>query len=221
MIISISGAYLESGPGFNILVTSSRFNGNGAYGLNTASSGKITLNAVVANDNVDYGAYLDNLSGTGDVEVLSTLGENIFSFNDFYGLTIQTNGNVILSKITTQENGLYGVSVNNSGGAGKTVSVNTMITKMNGGFGLFITTTGKATLVSVTSLYNGVGTNQDGLYISSTSAAGLSISNSFFLGNEGSGIEADLALLAPFTLTNTAYWGNDSNVNGDQDLIVY
>ena len=93
------------------------------------------------------------------MEVLSTLGENIFSFNDFYGLTIQTNGNVILSKITTQLNGLYGATVNNSGGAGKTVSVNTMITKMNGGFGLFITTTGKATLTGVTSLYNGVGTD--------------------------------------------------------------
>ena len=70
----ISGAYLESGAGLNMLVTSSRFNGNGAYGLNTASGGKITLNAVIANDNVDYGAYLDNLSGTGDVEVFSTLG---------------------------------------------------------------------------------------------------------------------------------------------------
>ena len=205
----------------NLLVTSSRFNSNGAYGLNTSSGGKITLNAVVANDNVDYGAYLDNVSGTGDVEVLSTLGENLFSFNDFYGLTIQTNGNVILSKITTQLNGLYGATVNNSGGAGKTVSVNTLITKMNGGYGLFITTTGKATLTGITSLYNGVGTNLDGLYVNSTSALGLSISNSFFLGNEGSGIDADLAVLAPFTLTNTAYWGNDSNVNGDLDLYVH
>ena len=217
----LSGAYLESGPGQNMLVTSSRFNGNGAYGLNTASSGKITLNAVAANDNVDYGAYLDNVSGTSDVEVLSTLGENSFSFNDFYGLTIQTNGNVILSKITAQENGLYGVSVYNSGSAGKTVSVNTMITKMNGGHGLSITTAGKTTLASVTSQNNGIGTNSDGLYVSSTSALGLSISNSFFLGNEGSGIEADLAAFAPFTLVNTAYWGNDSDVNGDQDLDVY
>ena len=217
----MSGAYLESGPGQNILVTSSRFNGNGAYGLNTTSSGKITLNAVVANDNVDHGAYLDNLAGTSDVEVLSTLGENIFSFNDFYGLTIQTKGNVILSKITAQENGLHGVTVNNSGGAGKTVSVNTMITKMNSGYGMFITTTGKTTLTGITSQNNGIGTNSDGLYVSSTSALGLSITNSFFLGNEGSGIEADLAALAPFTLVNTAYWGNDSNVNGDQDLVVY
>jgi hypothetical protein len=217
----LSGAYLESGAGLNILVTSSRFNGNGAYGLNTSSGGKITLNAVVANDNVDHGAYLDNLSGTSDVEVLSTLGENIFSFNTFYGLTIQTAGNVILSKITAQENGLYGISVNNSTGAGKTVTVNTMITKMNGSYGLFITTDGKATLANITSLYNGIGTNSDGLYVSSTSAAGLSISNSFFLGNEGSGIEADLVSPNLLTLTNTAYWGNDSNNSSDLDLYIH
>jgi hypothetical protein len=86
---------------------------------------------------------------------------------------------------------------------------------------LFITTDGKATLANITSLYNGVGTNSDGLYVSSTSAAGLSISNSFFLGNEGSGIEADLVSPNLLTLTNTAYWGNDSNTSGDLDLNIY
>ena len=80
-------------------------------------------------------------------------------------------------------------------------------------------TDGKATLSGITSLSNGAGDNSDGLYVSSTSALGVSISNSFFLGNEGSGIEADLLSANLLTLVNTAYFGNDTDVNGDLDLI--
>ena len=174
-----------------MLVTSSQFNGNGFRGLDTVSDGKITLNAVTANDNGENGAYLDNDLGTGDVEVLSTLGDNHFSFNGSNGLTIATVGNVKLNKITSQENVLRGVTFSNTGGSG-TVTITTLVTKMNGSYGLFFITNGAAVLSGITSLNNGVGTNSDGMYVNSTSAAGVKISNSFFLGNEGSGIEADL-----------------------------
>ena len=218
---SQSGAYLESGSNLATLITSSRFNSNGVYGLNTSLSGKITLNAVSANGNGNIGAYLDNTLGSGDVEVLSTLGENIFSFNTLAGLDIASKGNVNLSKITAQENGSYGVSVNNSTGAGKTVTINTLVTKMNSSYGLWITTSGKTTLNLVTSLNNGMGSDTDGLYVNSTSADGLVISNSFFLGNAGSGIEANLVSVNLLTLINTAYLGNDAFVSGDQNLNIY
>ena len=155
------------------------------------------------------------------MEVLSTLGENIFSFNTLAGLDIASKGNVNLSKITAQENGSYGVSVNNSTGAGKTVTINTLVTKMNSSYGLWITTSGKTTLNLVTSLNNGMGSDTDGLYVNSTSADGLVISNSFFLGNAGSGIEANLVSVNLLTLINTAYLGNDAFVSGDQNLNIY
>ena len=215
-----SGAYLESGGSLNILVTSSQFNNNGYRGLDIISGGKITLNAVSANSNSETGAYLDNDTGTADVEVLSTLGDNNFSFNGSSGLTIATVGSVRLNKITSQGNVGRGVSFSNNGGSG-TVTITSLVTKMNGSYGLFFITDGAAVLTGVTSLNNGVGTNTDGLYVSSTSAAGLSISNSFFLGNEGNGIEANLLSPNLLFLVNTATIGNDSNVNGDLDLNVY
>ena len=217
---SQNGAYLESGGGLNVLVTSSRFNFNGVRGLDVISDGKITLNAVSANGNSGTGAYLDNDLGSGDVEILSTLGDNHFSFNGANGLIIATAGNVRLNRITSQENAQRGVSFSNTAGSG-TVTITTLITKMNGSYGLFFMTDGAAVLSGITSLNNGVGTNSDGLYISSTSALGVSISNSFFLGNEGSGIEADLLSTNLLTLVNTAYWGNDSGGAADLDLSIY
>ena len=214
------GTYLEGGTGMNVMILSSRFNSNGSRGLEVNSSGKITLNAVWANDNGSDGAYLDNDLGSGDVEILATLGENQFSFNTLNGLTIATVGNVKLNKITAQENGGRGVTFSNNGGTG-TVTITTLLTKMNGSYGLYFFTSGAATLTNVTSLSNGVGTNADGMYVNSTSAAGVTIVNSFFLGNEGSGIEADLNAANLLTLVNTAFWGNDSNSSGDPDKSVY
>lgn len=214
------GTYLDIGTGMNVMILSSRFNGNGSRGLEVNSSGKITLNAVWANDNGSDGAYLDNDLGSGDVEILATLGENQFSFNTLNGLTIATVGNVKLNKITAQENGGRGVTFSNNGGTG-TVTITTLLTKMNGSYGLYFYTSGAATLTNVTSLSNGVGTNSDGMYVNSTSASGVKIINSFFLGNEGSGIEADLNAANLLTLVNTAFWGNDANNSGDLDKNVY
>jgi hypothetical protein len=215
------GGFIDNGANLNTLVTTSIFNGNGSYGLEVNSNGNITLNGVTANDNNEHGVTINNQAGNGKIDVLSTLGENIFNNNTFHGLDIKTNGDVNLSKVTTNGNGFFGISVTGSGFSSK-VTLNTVVSKENGRYGIYIFTTGKITVNKAVSLFNGTANNTDGLYVNTSSLEGVTISNCYFIGNEGNGIEANVIdPLTMVTIINTAYLGNDSDNTGDLDLNIY
>jgi hypothetical protein len=215
------GAYLESYGDQHVQVNTSVFNRNGYIGLEVNAIGNVTLNGIAANENDDVGIRINNTAGSGKVELLGTLGENFINGNALVGLHITTNGDITLSKVTAVDNTLMGINAISSGTAGF-VRVDTLKTISNGQTGISIQTNGKVTINKLISFYNGTLNNTDGLYVNTTSMDGVIISNSYFIGNEGSGVEANVIdPVTMVTIINTTYLGNDSDNSGDPDLNIY
>jgi hypothetical protein len=219
---SQNGAYVDNYGSQPVLVTTSTFNLNGLDGLVVFSTGNITLNGITANENAGDGVELDNTAGSGKVEILGTLGENFFNANTLRGLAVYSFGDVIsLSKVNLLDNSASGLYITNNGLVGQ-VTLNTVMIKGNSSYGAFIqTTNGQVSVSKATVLNNGSAFNDDGMYISTFSPLGVTISSSFFIGNEGSGLEIDVTNPMLVTITSTAYLGNDSDNTGDLDLNIY
>lgn len=214
------GGYVDTFANQNALVTTSIFNNNGYFGLEVNSDGNVMLNGITTNENDDVGLRVNNTAGNGKVEILSTLGENYFNNNDYHGMYITTNGDVTLTKVTANSNGFMGINISSAGPSGL-VKLDTIIAKTNDQAGISIFSNGKVTINKATSLYNGTSNNTDGLIVTTNSAEGVTITNSFFIGNEGNGIEANVTTVNLVFITNTAYMGNDSDNSGDLDLNIY
>ncbi len=214
------GGYVDTFANQNALVTTSIFNNNGYFGLEVNSDGNVTLNAITVNGNDDVGLRVSNTTGSGKVEILSTLGENFFNGNAYHGMYITTNGDVTLSKVTANSNGFMGINISSSGPSGL-IKLDTITTKTNGFSGISLFSNGKVIINKATSLYNGTSNNTDGLNVTTNSADGVTITNSYFIGNEGSGIEANVTTVNLVFITNTVYLGNDSDNTGDLDLNIY
>ncbi len=115
-----TGASINASAGLgNVTLTNSIFNDNGEGGLAITAQKNITLKLVEASNNVEFGAKLNNASGTGNVTLQGTgTSGNNFHKNGTAGLTILSNGTVSITNISTDGNGEYGVSIDNSRGRG-------------------------------------------------------------------------------------------------------
>lgn len=82
------------------------FNGNFGTGLEVQSLGAIKVNNVMANDNFEGGANLNNEASAISSQPITITGYGIFNNNGTYtGLNIQSKGNVMLANITANSNG--------------------------------------------------------------------------------------------------------------------
>ena len=80
-------------------------------GLNVATNGNVVLDSMIANNN-GIGVHIVNTTGSdATVKVLNTYSVNEFSNNSQYGLLIASNGDVSLTGVTANNNGLDGIKV--------------------------------------------------------------------------------------------------------------
>lgn len=118
--ITGSGAVLVNDAGlFTMPVTITGygiFNNNNGDGLKISSNGALTFANLTANGNTGYGADIDtqynNLTNTTYANVTLT-GVNTFNDNGSYGLSVFSDGNITVSNITANNNGLAGAYLNN------------------------------------------------------------------------------------------------------------
>ncbi len=149
-----------SGSPVNIL--RSHFSGNGGNGIAVLSKSLIKLDGITALGNASSGANLSNsfVGATGGVSISAAYGENHFNDNGVYGLLINSNGSVSLSRAFVNGNGNVGVYITNSGGPGN-VTVGQSRFEYNGADGAVIFSKGAVTIDRVMASYN----NNTGLYI--------------------------------------------------------
>ena len=106
-----SGAHLDntgSSTSSTVTVdnsTGGEFNTNGLAGLRVYSNGDITLLDVMADDNMNNGAVLDNTSSTiaGTVTLDNSTGGE-FNANGLNGLKVNSNGDITLTSVSAEGN---------------------------------------------------------------------------------------------------------------------
>jgi hypothetical protein len=196
------------------------FNRNsGGTGLSVASSGVITISQVTANDNGDFGVWLDNCFFDGDFcstpapYNVTLMGASTFNGNASDGFTVKTQGAVSMKNITASLNGGYGVTIYNNYLLTKPRPVTIGGTNvLNGNYfsGLQIKSYGAITLSNITANDNG---------LTSTNGYGASLENAGYdsaaggLGNPG----ATVITRMPVTLIGV----NTFDHNYDDGLWVY
>jgi putative surface-exposed virulence protein len=149
----------------NVTLTgTNNFIGNDGSGLSVDANGVITINNLTASWNDGGGAYLMNTMGPIwrpiPALTISLTGVNTFYGNGDNGLSLDTYGNVSLTKITADLNGSDGVSGYTSADPGDplpniTITCGSMT---NNGFdGWNLSADGTITLIGVTSYGNATG----------------------------------------------------------------
>jgi hypothetical protein len=210
------GAYIDNTPGAGTLtITKSTFSNNtGAQGgLMAYSARAITLNGVQADANPNgYGVEINNCLidclGSGNVSILSTLGPNSMSSNQ-YGLWIESAGSVLVNGATASNNsnwilGVSGVWIQNYYTPGKTVTVNQGNFNYNNGTGLYVKSAGVITL-------NNIGAS------SNLGSPG----NGLFLRNDGFGVTPGVNILSTSGINQfngNTRWGLYVSSNGNITL---
>ncbi len=220
------GNGLEIYSGGPASLTSVNAIGNASNGISTSTSGEITLNNVLAGDNGEAGAWLDNCARDGltgectNTDIVEVLSSN-FNSNWFHGLDIATSGDIYLTTIGAGWNGQSGefgsgLSVCNyfdpDGDGGEdgycqnqaaSLSMDTenyFIGNFGNGFEIY--TAGLITLEGVNSGGNGWG----GGYADTPDSAVIDPSS--FSGNTETGLS--LAVAGSLTLTDVTANGNGS-----------
>ena len=101
--------------------------------------------------------------------------------------------------------------------SGEKVTLSNVDTVLNTGNGINLVDAVDVSMSGIVSAANGDPThNSDGLYIDSDGAGVVTIKNSTFISNFGSGVE--LVDVATFTPTKTVIFGNDIDGSGDDNL---
>jgi hypothetical protein len=191
----------------------------------------VTLNNILAINNLQNGAYVDNCdwnddpevnacNGNGNVSILGTLGDNTFSDNGATGLAVYSNGAITVDKVFAIQNKGRGMVLSNETGSAP-ITISNTVTRLNQWHGLHLITNGLVTLRNTHSMSNGVGLDGAGIFVRAYTASSLKFYLSSFIGNEGSGIEIayDTALLP--VLSGVSYFGNDTDRDGDLNLEIY
>jgi putative surface-exposed virulence protein len=166
-----SGIYVDNSTGSGTVtidgVTGGVANNNIGSGIYVLSKGMITVKNMDANNNHQYGYFLNNQSGTNTgVSVLVTLPRwyNGLTGNWLDGLNIQSKGAVTVQKTKANSNGYYGAHIDNSQGTG-TVTITDSEFNDNSinddtpaimEYGLFVQSKGNITLTNVKANDNGV-----------------------------------------------------------------
>jgi putative surface-exposed virulence protein len=130
-------------------------------GLMIKSHGAITLNNISANHNYGSGAEIFTM-GLTTVHPVTLNGTNTFNNNgetfDEYGLRIEADGAIKISKLTAMDNYSAGVLLDNRRDAAiqqpVTITGYSVLTNNKGWDGLIIWSYGQVTLSNVTALYN-------------------------------------------------------------------
>jgi hypothetical protein len=171
----------------------------------------VTLNNIRANENTTSGLSVDT---TGDLAVLSTLGENLFNLNGNYGLYVNRAEDITLSRVTANDNSLLGMHVSSAA----TLIITSSNFNRNDTGGILAVLSGDAVLSSVKVINNGtVGFDHDGIYLIIISPGStVKILNSIVTGHEGSGI--DLTGASALILDGTFYYGNDTDNDGQPNV---
>jgi len=165
---SSDGAELENdnGTGNVTLKGTNVFNNNGDDGLEVDSKGDITIKNVTASENGEDGTDLDNCqaskgtcTGSGKITLDGT---NIFNENDEYGLSVETNGDIIAdsdTNITATFNGEDGAYLDNDwdGSTGVISLLGTNVFNSNDHWGLYALSRNSITLNNITANSNGLG----------------------------------------------------------------
>ena len=180
------GAYLDNttGTASDISITGTGlFKSNALDGLYALSDGAISLNTTTASNNTNYGAYLDNTSGTGAVTFNSTgTFENYSNQSSLYVLSKGAINST--SSLSANSNGVDGARVDNSSGAGYIQFTGNNIFNGNINNGLSAYSTGLITLSSTNANGN---QNGFGAYLN-TNGNDVIVNSSTFENNNLAGL---------------------------------
>lgn len=207
-----------------VVVSRTTVKSNGV-GLMVNSYGTITVNKIEALNNAGVGVYLDNNYGDfttpKNISVLGSYGTSVISMNTGTGLLINTKGNVVISKMTANENVARAIDINNyQGGLGKgSISISYVTANNNGQRAIAVLTNNAVTLNAVTMLFNGFSGTYFGIGIDDTHGHNVKIANSLISGNAGIGIYAVIGS-GVFTISNSYYFGNGV-VSGLGNIQIY
>ncbi len=194
----------RTGTGY-VTITKTKANQNDGYGLYVQSRGAITLNAVQSYDNNETsgysGAQLDNHTGTGKVDVFSSMGTSSFHGNSQEGLGITSAGAVTVIGVSAYLNDIYGISVDNTNGTAN-ISLSKCNVYNNLDMGVRLTSNG-AVSISSSKIDSNDG---NGMWINNTGdtsgTKGVTITSSFFNGTTSSGNGLSVASHGPVLLTS-------------------
>ncbi len=102
------------------------------------------MNGVVANNNGDYGVYIENYDGLGYVPV--TVNNGTFNENGLAGLRVDVNGPITVSNALAYGNGAEGFNLDNIDAASRQPVKLTNVTAMENVFrGISVITVGAVT----------------------------------------------------------------------------
>lgn len=213
------GADIDASAGVGMVTINTSIFNDYYQGLSVMSQKNITLKLVEASNNEDYGAWLQNNSGTGNVTLLGlgTSGNNFHKNRGagVAGLNIVSSGTVSVTNVSTDGNSGSGVYIDNSTGLGGVSVLSASPLWMNnfswsqGGSGLQIYSKGNIKLVNVSAWDNSVdGVSLDncidgpclGSGSITISTLGTGMINNFSNNKLGSGLFAES--FGSITLTN-------------------
>ncbi len=175
----------------SVLVTNSTFNANAGaetYGLYIESVGFISLNNIIANENNFGGAYLLNNNFTVSTQVPQAITVIKSSFNKTVsgtGLLINSNRKITLTNISASDNGIHGISADNSGSTVNSPIVLSGVNRISGNSmrGIDLHSYGPVTVSGINAIKN------DTNYINSEGI--VTLTNSQFSDNINTGINID------------------------------
>jgi len=200
----------------SVTINRTSANNSNNSGVEVICDGLILINGLSANNNLTFGASLDNHSQAinSGVTILATLGLNSFNLNqNGDGLSIISRGQVSLVSVTANGNtGGNGIFINNQNCSGdgcpvSNVILNKITTKDNSGNGVIIEDTNAAS-VSISGLISLSNDGSGVRIVSQNSLAKISLINSMFMANLGYGIEIVKISSSKPILTGTVYFGN-------------
>ncbi len=171
-----------------VTISASSFSSNAGFGLSITSKNTISLNNVIADSNLaGDGIALNNLAGTGSIQILNTAGVNSTTGNSTgYGLTINTNGAITLRGLSANSNGSGGIQLINNTGISSVMVYDSQFS-LNNSTGVEILTGGYLLLQNVTA--NGNQASGHGLLFENPADINtIVITNSDFNENLGSGL---------------------------------
>jgi hypothetical protein len=229
------GAYIYNagaGTAQNIMLSGTNFfDFNYGTGLALDSRGAITASNLNASFNShSTGVSLNNTAGTAGITLTGT---NTFNFNNGMGLHVASNGSIMASNLTANQNGSslanYGVDLNNATGTGNVTLTGNNIFNNNQSDGIDIFSHGTITTNNMTANFNnlsfGSNTNDAGVWLDNRfapTAKNITMNGvNIFLGNHYEGLDAfSKGLITTNNLTANdngyygAYFDNSSGVLG-------
>ena len=172
----------------SVQVLDSSFSQNDAGGLVIITPGNILLNKVSADDNLNGdGLNLNNLSGTGTIRILNTLGNNSASGNTAgYGILANSKNLIVINGLTATGNESGGAILENKTGTAGIIIYNSRFDGSTAGAGAEVLTSGSIRLEGVSASGSLAGT---GINLDNTSGLGsVTVLKGRFDNNQGNGL---------------------------------